>query len=71
MQITATTKIELNNIIYSIEFERKFRLPIEEDWRFLMMKRERRIEPWNHMRIDFYQRFCDIYRFTKLRRFCL
>ena len=41
MQITATTEIELNNLIYSIEFENKFRLLIEEDWRFLAMKRER------------------------------
>ena len=54
MQIIATTEIELNNLIYSIEFERKFRLPIEEDWRFLAMKRERRIKLRNHMRIDLY-----------------
>ena len=53
MQIIGTTEIELNNIIYSIEYERKFRLPIE-DWRFLAMKRERRIELRNQMRIDFY-----------------
>lgn len=33
-------KLKKKNIIYSIEFERIFRLPTKEDWRFLAMKTE-------------------------------